>query len=140
VTSVVRRSDILVFVKRCADIDRLHSHLPRVILDVASLKLPLYYIYVCERVGTFCDSTFHMWLTQRGDKLLIIHGELHFYGVYSPPSENTIRRLVEHGVEKATGLCKELNCRGIELASRSAFFVEVLEPVLSKYNSVFDQK
>jgi hypothetical protein len=142
VASVARRSSsILVFVKKYDNAERLESRLPRVILDIALLKLPLYYIYVCERVGTLCDSTFHMWLTQRGDKLLIIHGELHFNGVYSPPSESTVRKLAEHGVERAVQLCRELNCSGIELASRTALLVEVVEPLLSKYaNSRFDQK
>ena len=138
--AVVRRGDIVVFVKRHVNIDKFRNDLPRVILDAASLKLPLYHISVCERVGTFCDSIFHMWLAQRGDKLSVIHGELHFYGVYSPLRESTVRRLAEHGIEQAVRLCGELDCRGIELGSRYAFLVEVLEPLLNKYNSLLDPR
>jgi hypothetical protein len=138
--ATLRRGNILVFVKKYDSISKFYNILPRVILDIASMQIPLYHIYVCERVGTFCDSTFHMWLARRGDKLSVIHGELRFYGVYTPLRESNIRRLAEHGFEEVVRICRELGCKGIELGYRSAFLVEMLEPLLSKCNPSLDQK
>jgi hypothetical protein len=138
--ATLRRGNILVFVKKYDSISKFYDILPRVILDAASMQIPLYHIYVCERVGTFCDSTFHIWLARKGDKLSIIHGELRFYGVYSPLRESNIRRLAEHGFEEVIHICTELHCNGIELGSRYAFLVEILEPLLNKLNSNLDQK
>jgi hypothetical protein len=138
--AIVRRDNIVVFARKYDSISKFRVDLPRVILDTASLNLPIYHIYVCERVGTFCDSTFHMWLARRGDKLSVIHGELHFHGVYSPLRESTVRKLAEHGVEAAARICGELDCKGIELGSRSLLLVELVEPLIIKYNSLFDRK